>query len=133
MVFPPGIPFPRGSPVRCGEPPLARRTTDHADRWCGYVRAKRRRPSGAAGPDCGGLFGDGRRGRNHRWCPMTICGSRGKKARLSARGDATLDAWPFTSPETPPPTTCSRTTRSRCWWACSWISRCPWRPRSQGR
>ncbi|MFC6154774.1 CGNR zinc finger domain-containing protein [Nocardioides yefusunii] len=37
------------------------------------------------GPGCAGLFVDGSRGRNRRWCSMNTCGNRIKKARLAAK------------------------------------------------
>ena len=37
------------------------------------------------GPGCAGLFVDGSRGRNRRWCSMNTCGNRMKKARLATR------------------------------------------------
>ncbi|MFF9839496.1 CGNR zinc finger domain-containing protein [Streptomyces sp. NPDC013740] len=47
--------------------------------------ADRARIKACEGPGCAGLFLDGSRGANRRWCSMNTCGNRVKKARLAGK------------------------------------------------
>ena len=45
-----------------------------------------------ANPECSGLYVDTSRGRNRRWCSMSFCGNKAKKAALEARATSRLRA-----------------------------------------